>query len=282
MSGTYYKNSYCKFCKKHFKTINGKNGHEPYCIKNPNKKNAWNKGLDISDDRVKKNTERMKKTKNTEEYKNTYPAWNKGLDISDDRVKKNAEGQKKTKSLKEWKESHKDRIKKKYNGKHFTQTKEYIKNREETHFKKYGVRHSTQRPEIYKKILEKRYLLKEYILPSGNVIKLQGYEPFALDYLLNVKNYNETDIITEAEKMPYIFYILKGAKHRYFPDIFLENENKIIEIKSDFTMEQNKEKNKMKHYGTKKLGFVHEFWVFNRQGILLKKIGDYDEYFKLK
>jgi hypothetical protein len=45
---------------------------------------------------------------------------------------------------------------------------------------------------------------KLYKLPSDEIIRVQGYEPLAIDILL--KKYNENDIITQKKDMPIIMY----------------------------------------------------------------------------
>jgi hypothetical protein len=42
-------------------------------------------------------------------------------------------------------------------------------------------------PEYLENMLKKSHKFKDYILPSGNVIKYQGYENFALDELIKMK-----------------------------------------------------------------------------------------------
>ena len=48
--------------------------------------------------------------------------------------------------------------------------------------------------------------LKEYNLSSGKIIKCQGYEPLALDELLQKELINEDDIVTGAKNVPKIWY----------------------------------------------------------------------------
>lgn len=101
---------------------------------------------------------------------------------------------------------------------------------------------------------------KDYIFPSGETRKIQGYENYALDELL--ETYHENDIITERRQVPKIKYSINGKKMVYYPDIYIKSENLIIEVKSDYTYRLNKIKNIMKALATKKSGFVYEFWVY--------------------
>lgn len=101
---------------------------------------------------------------------------------------------------------------------------------------------------------------KDYILPSGKIIRIQGYENIALDELIKV--YKEDDIITNKREMPKINYNFEDKQKRYYPDIWIKSINKIIEIKSTWTYKRDLDKNKLKEIATKKLNFDFEFWVY--------------------
>lgn len=138
----------------------------------------------------------------------------------------------------------------------------------ETCLNKYGVPSTSQVPEIFEKTQKKLFCSKNYTLPSGKIIKVRGYEPFALDNLL--LSYSENEITTETSKMPKIFYIgTDGKKHRYFPDIFIPAENKIIEVKSTYTMKANYHINLLKQQACLDMGLDFEFQIFNDKGGLI-------------
>ena len=107
-------------------------------------------------------------------------------------------------------------------------------------------------------------MYKDYKLPSGNNIKIQGYENIALDEL--IKNYNENDIITNRNEMPKIMYFFKGKLLRYYPDIWIKSENKIIEVKSIWTYKQHLIKNIHKALSTRKLRYYYEIWIYDKYG----------------
>jgi hypothetical protein len=188
----------------------------------------------------------------------------------------------------------KDKCKKnnfeKYGVEHFTQTdimKEKTKN---TNLEKYGVEHNLQRPEIKEQIKQtclkkygvescmqnseihdkqekNSYYLKEYTLPSGNKIKIQGLEQFALYELFQKENMNENDIITGCKNVPTIWYNdYSGKKHRHFVDIYIPSQNKCIEIKSTWTFEKQKEVVFLKLNAAKELGYLYEIWVYDGKG----------------
>jgi len=106
------------------------------------------------------------------------------------------------------------------------------------------------------------YLFKNYKMPSGNNIRIQGYEHIALDEL--VKKYQELDIITERKKVPTIKYTFKNKQLRYYPDIYIVSENKIIEVKSTWTYNINLIKNIHKALAVRKLGYDFEFWIYDQ------------------
>ncbi len=94
---------------------------------------------------------------------------------------------------------------KKYGVEHpmyINETKEKIK---KTCLEKYGVEYPTQLVEIQEKAAHTGHIYKNYITPSSRIIKVQGFEPYALDELY--KLYSEDDIITDRKLVPKIEYI---------------------------------------------------------------------------
>ena len=74
-----------------------------------------------------------------------------------------------------------------------------------------------------------RNWFKSYILPSGKIINIQGYEPQFLDYVLSNKLLQEGDIVFHPKCIKY----KEGIKdRRYFPDFYIPKFNLIVEIKS--------------------------------------------------
>lgn len=106
-------------------------------------------------------------------------------------------------------------------------------------------------------------LFKDYTLQSNKIIRIQGYENIALDELTKV--YTEDDIITNRREMPKITYYLNGKVKRYYPDIWIKSENKIIEVKSYYTYKKDLIKNIMKALATRKLKFDFEFWIYDKK-----------------
>jgi len=142
--------------------------------------------------------------------------------------------------------------------------KEKIK---ETNMEKYGVEYTSQSKEIFEKINKNSYYLKEYILPSSKIIKIQGYEHFALNELLQKENINEDDIIIGCKNVPTIWYNDENnKKHRHFVDIYIPSINKCIEVKSTWTFEKQKKIVFLKQTAGKQLGYLYEIWVYDKKG----------------
>ncbi len=149
------------------------------------------------------------------------------------------------------------------------------KKAEDTCLEKYGVKHNMQNIEFYKKAIKSLFKLKDYVLSSDKVIKVQGYEPLALDILFR-KGYKENDLLIEdndiEQKIGKIFYYdKKGKKRRYFPDIYIISENKIIEVKSIYTFNLHKEINLLKQERCIEMGINFKFMIFNGKKQLLSE-----------
>jgi len=133
----------------------------------------------------------------------------------------------------------------------------------------YGVEHPSQNQEVMERTQKSAKKYKKYVMPSGTVRKVQGYEPFALDELIKV--HSEEQIITERRDVPRIQYEVDGKKKYHFPDIFIPHENKIIEVKSTWTLECKADNIQLKKRAAEQQGFHYEIWCFNGKG---KKISE--------
>lgn len=166
----------------------------------------------------------------------------------------------------------KEKIKKTNLKKYGLQNEEVKEKRKITNLHRYGVEYIMQSPEIMEKSIKNSYYLKEYIMPSRNVIKIQGYENYALDELL--KLHNEDEIITGSKNVPEIWYLdTFDKKRRHFVDIFIPKQNKCIEVKSTWTLKKQKELVFLKQIKAKELGYLYEIWVYDNKG---NKVEFYD------
>jgi hypothetical protein len=148
---------------------------------------------------------------------------------------------------------------KKYGG-HPKTNKEVQEKWKETCMQKYGG-HPNQNKEVQVKSEATSYHYKEYMMPSGNIVKYQGYENLALDELIHI--YDEEDILTGRSNIPIIDYYIDDSKHVYFPDFFIKSENKIIEVKSEWTIRLKRGNIEEKALATIKAGYKYEIWVYN-------------------
>ncbi|MBC8428453.1 hypothetical protein H8D04_01075 [bacterium] len=124
-------------------------------------------------------------------------------------------------------------------------------------FSKYGVYSVMHVPKIAERAQSGNW--HEYELPSGMIIKLQGYEPRALDILL--KTYNESDIKWKKSEVPEIWYIVNNIKRRYYTDFYIQTDNLVVEVKSKYTLNANKDVNKLKFQAAKSEGYNFKLMV---------------------
>jgi len=127
-----------------------------------------------------------------------------------------------------------------------------------TWIKNYGVEHIMQNADLHEK--QQKHRWKDYIMPSGKTVKIQGYEHFALDELL--KTYSEDEIIISRKDMPEFWYEFDGKKRRYFPDIFIQKDNLVLEVKSSYTLNLDLEKNLAKQQSVISSGYNFEFKIY--------------------
>lgn len=131
----------------------------------------------------------------------------------------------------------------------------------QTNLERYGVENALQNPEIQEKQSKNMKKFKNYTMPSGNIRRVQGYEPYALDELITI--YREEQIYTNRSEVPRIMYTYNEKPHYYFPDIYIPHENRIIEIKSSYTINYNPEIIKLKGDACKERGYLFEIWVYD-------------------
>ena len=172
----------------------------------------------------------------------------------------------------EYKEKTKQTNLKKYGVEFVMQSKMFQDKSKETNLKNYGVEYPSQNAEYAEKHGKNCYNKKEYTYPSGNLIKIQGYENYALDFLLQNENINEEDIVTGCKNVPTIWYMDEnGKKHRHYVDIFIPPQNRCIEVKSTWTAEKKKDCIFLKQNAAKEIGHIYEIWVYDRKGNIIEK-----------
>lgn len=143
----------------------------------------------------------------------------------------------------------------------------------DTCLEKYGVENSAQDAGVYEKTMKSQYKSKEYVMPAGNIVKVQGYEPFAITYLL--KSYRQEDIMIETYDKPRLPYKDDiGKNHYYFPDIHIPKDNLIIEVKSMYTYNKNIPRHMLKRQTCIDAGYNFMFMIFDKDGNLLDNTND--------
>ena len=136
-----------------------------------------------------------------------------------------------------------------------------------TCLEKYGVEYASQNAIISEKTSKNAYKLKDYIFSSGRIEKIQGYEHYMLNELLQQENILESDIIVKRTEVPSVWYEDKnGKKRRYFVDCFIKSQNRCIEVKSTWTAEKKKDCIFLKQQALKDAGYECEIWVYNSKG----------------
>jgi hypothetical protein len=122
-----------------------------------------------------------------------------------------------------------------------------VRKYEETCLERYEVRNTSQNPLIFEKIIKSLMTRKLYEFLSGKNILVQGWEPYAIDYLL--EEFSEDDLYF-GKDIPRIRYIYKNKEHVYFPDIYIKSIDTIVEVKSNYTYNIDLEKNYYKFKST--------------------------------
>jgi hypothetical protein len=133
------------------------------------------------------------------------------------------------------------------------------------YFEKTGFYNPMQNPKVFSSRVYKR---KKYILPSGKIIKYQGYENVAITEKL--KEHNESELIFDANHIPRIEYenTVKNRISIYYPDLYIPKENLIIEVKSSWTYKADYELNILKRDACINQGYNFQFWICSDSEVL--------------
>ena len=134
----------------------------------------------------------------------------------------------------------------------------FRKKQRETMLLKYGVEQPMHNRIMFNKQQKSKYTRKEYKWQSGEKSILQGYEPIVLKELED-EGYTFTAVITDSNIIPTIPYYFEETWHIYiyiyYPDFYIPSENRIIEVKSKYTLEADWDKNQAKFKATTDAGF---------------------------
>ena len=157
-------------------------------------------------------------------------------------------------------QKYKDSIFEKYGVENISQSEDIKIRKEETCMKNYGVKHPSQNEEIYKRQQISSLKLNRY--EDTNLFYRGTYEKDFIDYcLLN-------NIVIENFKGS-IDYFYEDTNRKYFPDFYIKKENMVIEVKSTYTYECEKEQNEIKKEATINSGFKFKFIIDKKYNSLM-------------
>jgi hypothetical protein len=136
----------------------------------------------------------------------------------------------------------------KYGVEYFSQSDNWYKKCVGTAIEKYGKEWVSKVDNINAKQQSGGYSYYDFEFPSGKVVRVQGYEPRVLAKL--IIDYDEDDIVVGVQNIidaiGFFHYFYENESHRYYPDIYIKSENQVIEVKSTYTFNKEKDKNLLK------------------------------------
>lgn len=138
----------------------------------------------------------------------------------------------------EFKEKRKDTHLKRFGVVNAFQSETVKRKMRKTCRQKYGVSNPMQNADVQRKALESSFHHKMYRLGNKTIL-VRGFEPQALNKLVNEEGFDPRHIITDdSKRMVRIKYKapISGRIRSYTPDIYVETTNTIIEVKSTRTM----------------------------------------------
>jgi hypothetical protein len=151
--------------------------------------------------------------------------------------------------------------------------------KEETMLENYGYSYAVQSPIIQDKMKKTGIYWKSYSMPSGKIVKVQGYEGIGIDELLK-SGFTEDEIDVHCKTIYREFlYHYNGLYRSYLPDIYIPKTNTIIEIKSDYIYMKERLQNIQKAKCCIALGYEFEFWIYDENK--KKKIMKFDSRFNV-
>lgn len=131
---------------------------------------------------------------------------------------------------------------------------------------KYGVSNPSQLRSVQVKKLESGIQSREHILGNRKVL-VQGYEGYALTYIVQNNLAKPNQIIVSADgNVPVVEYTYNGIKCKYFPDFYIPNQHRLVEVKSTYTLLTDFSKNKQKARTCLKLGYKYNLILIGKNG----------------
>lgn len=89
---------------------------------------------------------------------------------------------------------------------HPLQSQEIKEKTKKTNLNKYGTEYPQQNTEVSEKSSQNAYKAYDYIFSSGRIERIQGYEHFMLNDLLQKEGVLEDDIVVKRNEVPSVRY----------------------------------------------------------------------------
>jgi hypothetical protein len=137
--------------------------------------------------------------------------------------------------------------------------------KKESYQEKYGVDNPMQHPKINETSNINRYKFKAVSIHGRRFSHLQGYEPQGIKYLIENDGI-PVDEIQSGRKVPKIRYKFQGKNKMYFPDIYVESKNLLVEVKCKYTYENMLDLNKAKRDAAINAGYNFKTIIFTNNG----------------
>ena len=135
----------------------------------------------------------------------------------------------------------------------------------------FGINLFTTYKKIKPTLFVNTYVYKNYTMPSGKIIKYQGYENFALDLLIK-DGIAESDIINDSKLVPKLTYVDElGKTRKHIVDIYIPSKNLCIEVKSNYTLRIDYYNVLAKQKYAITQGYNYEIIVFDKFGNIISK-----------
>ena len=116
--------------------------------------------------------------------------------------------------------------------------------------------------DLYTKKIKSGRKWREFTMPSGKIVLVQGYELFGLNELL--ETIKEEDILVHRE-VPRVKYKYGGIERIHFADFYIKSTNTLIDVKSNFTFSIEIEKNNAKKLFAEEQGYNYKFMIISRR-----------------
>lgn len=152
----------------------------------------------------------------------------------------------------------------------------------DTNVRRHGVEYAMQLPAFFRKAQQTSFQRRKYVSPFGDIYMIMGYEDMCLDEIFEV--YGDIQVLAgEDENIPVISYISNdGKEHTYYPDIYIPSLNMLLEVKSTYRYEQEKDAIIAKAEASSKLYDFQIVIYKNRRSDGKVFQGTFDELLKLE